>query len=67
MEVIIAEIGQQNIVAAFWIVIGGLLLSNAGLVIQSVVSHFQKINKMRADINEAFKEIRELKKKEKEK
>ena len=65
MTSIAAAVGEQNMQIAFWTVIGGLLLSNAGLVVQAVFSHFQKINKMRADLNEAFKRIRALEDKEK--
>ncbi|MFN3453527.1 MAG: hypothetical protein ACK41T_01105 [Pseudobdellovibrio sp.] len=60
-------VGNQAMTSAFWMVIGSLVLSNVGLIINAVYSHLKKINKMSADVNAAHKEIRELKKQIKEK
>ncbi|KYG70039.1 hypothetical protein AZI85_15210 [Bdellovibrio bacteriovorus] len=62
MEEIRAVIGDQNMQNAFWLVVGSLVLSNAGLIASGVVSHFRKIRKMRRDIDTAWVEIRLLKK-----
>lgn len=62
MDVLRAIIGDQNMVTAFWLMIGSLILSNAGLIVHGVISHFKKLNKMRIDINSAHQEIRTIKK-----
>ncbi|KYG65264.1 hypothetical protein AZI87_11965 [Bdellovibrio bacteriovorus] len=60
MESVRAVIGDQNLVSAFWMVIGSVVLSNIGLLVGAAVSHFRKIQKMRKDINEAHRLIRIL-------
>lgn len=64
MDAIAAVIGEQNIQTAFWLVVGGLVLSNSGLIFQAVYSHIKKVNKNSVDLNEAFRRIRALEKKE---
>ena len=48
---------------AFWLVIGSLVLSNIGLIVNAVYSHIKKVNKLSADVTEAHKKIRSLEKK----
>lgn len=55
-----ASIGEQNMQTAFWAMLGSLVLSNIGLIIGAFFSHIRKFNKMRIDINEAHKKLREL-------
>ena len=52
---------DNQTMTAFWIVMGSLVLSNAGLIFNAVYSHFKRLNKMRVDIDAAHKEIRKLK------
>lgn len=60
LAIVRAAIGDENLQKAFWLAIGSLVFSNAGLIIGAVVSHFRKIAKMRSDLNEAFRRIRDL-------
>lgn len=56
-----APLDSQS-VTAFWLVIGSLVLSNLGLIINAVYSHFKRINKMSDDLDSAHKKIRVLEK-----
>lgn len=58
-----APIDNQTM-TAFWLVIGSLVLSNVGLIINAVYSHIKKVNKMGDDITSAHKKIRVLEKKQ---
>lgn len=62
MEAFRAAIGDQNMINAFWLVVGSMAISNIGLIIQAFISYFKKINKAQADIKSAHDKIRELQK-----
>lgn len=62
MESIRAAIGDQNLQSAFWLMVGSLILSNAGLIVGAIISHIKNVHKMRLDLNEAFRRIRILEK-----
>jgi hypothetical protein len=62
MEEMRTAIGDQNMQSAFWFMVGSLIVSNAGLLVGAVVSHFKRLRKMRSDIDAAWIEIRLLKK-----
>lgn len=55
---------DNQTMTAFWLVIGSLVLSNVGLIINAVYSHIKKVNKMGDDITSAHKKIRALEKKQ---
>lgn len=60
LEGVRAAIGDENMQKVFWTVIGGLVLSNVGLLIKAGLGFFRKQIKLRTDINEAFKRIRKI-------
>lgn len=51
---------DNQTMTAFWLVIGSLVLSNIGLVINAVYSHIKKVNKVCTDMDAAHKKIRYL-------
>lgn len=57
---------DNQTMTAFWLVIGSLVLSNVGLIINAVYSHLKKINKMCDDLNAAHKKIKVLEQKTKQ-
>ncbi len=60
METLRAAIGDENMLRAFWLMAGSLVLSNAGLIVGAIVAHVRKVNKLRTDLNKAFERIRAL-------
>lgn len=62
MENVKALIGEQNFNAAFWTVVGSLVLSNIAFIIKFFLEVYWKNKKMRLDLNEAFRRIRILEK-----
>lgn len=55
---------DNQTMTAFWLVIGSLILSNVGLIINAVYSHLKKINKLCDDVNAAHKKIKVLEQKQ---
>ena len=53
---------DQNMISAFWVVVGSLVLSNFGLIASGIHSYYRKQVKLRKDIDSAWVEIRLLKK-----
>lgn len=63
-QAIKALVGEQSLQSAFWVMLGSLVLSNAGLIVGAILSHFRRLRRMRTDLNRAFERIRALEEKQ---
>lgn len=60
MESANAVMIDQDLINSFWLVVGYIVISNVGMIIEFCWDRYKRSKKMRADIDQAHKQIRIL-------